>query len=154
MKNLTQPRIGYRKRAAQPDLHTGCEGIVTRMPNGDEVRWHIGNNGWFYINGVAFGVGGMPPANHAAAHHTGGEDALTPADIGAATALALEDLVAVVTVQGEQIEALQALLSSTIDDLAAITEAAVISTGIRTIEGTKLPDGVGKLHYTTKPGAQ
>lgn len=150
MRNLTTPKIDYRKRAAQPDLKTGCEGIVTRMPNGQEVRWHIGNNGWFYINGVPFGVGGMPPAPHNETHYTGGEDELTPADIGAATSIDLEELKATVTAQGEQIATLQALLSSAINDLAAITEAAVISTGIRAIEGTELPDGVGTISYTTK----
>lgn len=121
MKNLTQPRIDYRKRAAQPDLHTGCEGIVTRMPNGDEVRWHIGNNGWFYINGVPFGVGGMPPAPHANTHFTGGEDAIAPSDIGAASYVAFFELLGTVDAQADSIDAIEAAVATGGGELTNLT---------------------------------
>ena len=168
-RNNTPLSIDYREMAAQPDFHTGCEGIVTHMPNGDEVRWHIGNNGWFYINGEAFGVGGMPPALHASTHIMGGEDAIDPESMGAISLtriISLEEenptplsgMVAVTANDGRIPSELVNLDSlPTLEDFLqlkadfeALKSMVIMSENIALLNSVVLPDGVASLELIEK----
>lgn len=96
MRNLTAPR--QYENDAGTNLDAGCEGLVLYTPSGDPVRLSIDDAGFLRVNGVPFGVQGMPPANHALTHSAGNPDALTPAMIGA-----LPDTAPVVLLEGGKV---------------------------------------------------
>lgn len=81
MRNLTAPK--QYENDAGTNFDAGCEGLVLYTPGGDSARLHVDDASFLRINGIPFGVQGMPPANHALTHATGNPDAITPDMIGA-----------------------------------------------------------------------
>lgn len=152
MRNLW--RIKQRERT-KPDLVTDCEGLVLVMPNGEEARLHIGNNGWVYVNGIPVGMLGMPPSPHAETHFLEGADALAPQDIGAASLEQLGDLAQALADMNSLLPGLVAqVVEGALAGLAARVEElearCVLSEGIASIEGQEICAGVGAIHYTPR----
>ena len=152
MRNLTAPKQ-YTDPNNRTTFDAGTECLVLYTAAGDPVNIRVATDGWLYVNDIPFGVAGMPPAPHKATHATGGVDALTPADIGAAEAAATTAALATVTANanGRVLQtAYDAAMASVLSRLAALEANAVTSTNISAISGSTLPDGVGTIQFTEK----
>ena len=152
MRNLTAPKQ-YTDTNNRTTFDAGTECLVLYTAAGDPVNIRVATDGWLYVNEIPFGVAGMPPAPHKATHVTGGVDAITPADIGAAEAAATT---AAITAANNNANsrvlqtAYDTAIAAIVSRLDALEANTVTSTNISAISGSTLPDGVGTIQFTEK----
>ena len=153
MRNLTAPKQ-YTDENKRTTFDAGTECLVLYTAAGDPVNIRVATDGWLYVNEIPFGVAGMPPGPHKATHASGGVDAITPADIGAAEAVSTAAAIAAANANANT-RVLQSYFNSIVvaveARLVALETQAVKSSNISTISGSTLSDGVGTLSFTAKP---
>lgn len=153
MRNLTAPKQ-YTDTNNRTTFDAGSECLVLYTAAGDPVNIRVATDGWLYVNEIAFGVAGMPPAPHKATHFTGGVDAIAPADIGAAESAATATAIAGANANANSRvlqTAYDTAIAAIIARLDALEANTVTSTNVSAISGSTLPDGVGTLSFTSKP---
>ena len=152
MRNLTAPKQ-YTDTNNRTTFDAGSECLVLYTAAGDPVNIRVATEGWLYVNEIPFGVAGMPPAPHKKTHSAGGEDAITPADIGAADAATTT---AAITAANDNADsrvlqtAYDTAIAAIVSRLDALEANTVTSTNISAISGSTLPDGVGTIQFTEK----
>lgn len=153
MRNLTAPKQ-YTDTNNRTTFDAGSECLVLYTAAGDPVNIRVATDGWLYVNEIPFGVGGMPPAPHKQTHAADGVDAISPASIGAADAVATAAAIDAANANADS-RVLQTVYDSDIASILArlstLEASAVQSTNIATITGTELPEGgVGYIEYTPR----
>ena len=153
MRNLTAPKQ-YTDAKDRTTFDAGTQCLVLYTAAGDPVNIRVAIDGWLYVNDIPFGVAGMPPAPHKQTHSAGGDDAITPAAIGAAEALSTADAIDAANANADS-RVLQTVydsdIASILSRLSTLEASAVQSTNIATITGTELPEGgVGYIKYTPR----
>lgn len=153
MRNLTAPKQ-YTDDKDRTTFDAGTQCLVLYTAAGDAVSIRVDTDGWLYVNDIPFGVYGMPPAPHKQTHAADGADAITPALIGAADAVATADAIDAANANADS-RVLQTVYESDIASILArlstLEASAVQSTNIATITGTELPEGgVAYIEYTPR----
>ena len=153
MRNLTAPKQ-YTDPNNRTTFDAGTECLVLYTAAGDPVNIRVATDGWLYVNEIPFGVSGMPPAPHKVTHAADGVDAISPASIGAADAVATAAAIDAANANADS-RVLQTVYDSDIASILArlstLEASAVQSTNIATITGTELPEGgVGYIEYTPR----